>query len=153
MTPRLAVGLTFVNLVLMLMLVAPMRPLTAQDVTPVLRGRALEIVDDRGLVRARISVDRSNDTDATVLLSLMSGTSGANDGPAVHLETSRDGSGLRLIMGDPRGAPGVKLEANRNSAGLRLGDGLETGIDVTAKASGNFMRVANPDGRQLLVQP
>jgi hypothetical protein len=56
-------------------------------------------------------------------------------------------------MHDPKGAPGVKLEANRNSAGLRVGDGLDTGIDVTARPSGNFLRITNKDGRQRVVEP
>jgi hypothetical protein len=150
MTQRIAVGLTIVNLVLGMVLLARMRPVTAQDIAPVLRGRALQIVDDQGRVRASITVDTSGTADAEVLLNLSSDPAG---GPSVHLQTSKEGSGLRLVMGDPRGAPGVKLSATRDSSGLRLGDGLETGIDVTAKPSGNFVRLTNRDGRQQTVQP
>src|SRR5260370_39264621 len=55
-TQRLAIGLTVINLVLLMFLVAQIRRAGAQDVAPVLRGRALEIVDDRGKVRASINV-------------------------------------------------------------------------------------------------
>ncbi len=55
-TQRLAIGLTVINLVLLMFLVAQIRRAGAQDVAPVLRGRALEIVDDRGRVRASLKV-------------------------------------------------------------------------------------------------
>jgi hypothetical protein len=51
-TQHLALALTIVNVVLLTFLVAR-SPSTADEFAPVLRGRALEIVDDRGKVRAR----------------------------------------------------------------------------------------------------
>ena len=53
---RIAIGLTVVNLLLLLFLLAQIHRTTAQDVVPVLRGRALEIVDGQGRVRAEILV-------------------------------------------------------------------------------------------------
>lgn len=52
---RLLIDLTAVNLGL-LFLLAQLRPAETHSVAPVLRGRALEIVDDRGRVRASITV-------------------------------------------------------------------------------------------------
>jgi hypothetical protein len=49
---RLLIVLTLVNLALLIFTLAQMRPAAAQSATPVLRGRALEIVDDHGRVRA-----------------------------------------------------------------------------------------------------
>jgi hypothetical protein len=46
---RLLVVLTLVNLVLLIVTLAQMRPAAAQAVAPVLRGRALQIVDERNL--------------------------------------------------------------------------------------------------------
>ena len=57
---RLLIALTVVNLALLIL--SPVRPHpvvaqdVAQDVAPVLRGRALQIVDEHGRVRASISV-------------------------------------------------------------------------------------------------
>jgi len=55
---RLLIALTIVNLNLGLLVfsLAQPRSAAAQGVVPVLRGRALEIVDDRGRVRASITV-------------------------------------------------------------------------------------------------
>jgi hypothetical protein len=39
--------LTVLNLVLLIFVLAQVQPRAAQDVTPVLRGRTLELVDDR----------------------------------------------------------------------------------------------------------
>jgi len=45
-------ALTVVNLGLLVFLLAQMQPVEARGEAPVLRGRALEIVDDQGRVRA-----------------------------------------------------------------------------------------------------
>jgi hypothetical protein len=76
-TPRIPVALTAVNVVLLLFTVAQhLRPVFAEDAPPLLRGRALEIVDGQGRVRASIDVlaaGRSSNGDEhaeTVLLRL-----------------------------------------------------------------------------------
>ena len=56
-TQKLLVGLTLANLGLLLFLLAHAGKSAAADVAPaVLRGRALEIVDDQGRVRASIKL-------------------------------------------------------------------------------------------------
>ena len=50
--PRLLVALTVINLGLLAYQVVRPRFVFAQENAPVLRGRALEIVDERGKVRA-----------------------------------------------------------------------------------------------------
>lgn len=52
---RLATVLTVLNLVLLAYLVAQGTQVAAQDIPSVLRGRALEIVDGQGRVRASIT--------------------------------------------------------------------------------------------------
>jgi len=52
-TPRSLIALTLVNLALLVFtIVQQLRPAFAQGESPVLRGRALEIVDAQGRVRA-----------------------------------------------------------------------------------------------------
>jgi hypothetical protein len=53
---RLTITLTLFNLILLAFGLAQLRPAVAQGVAPVLRARALEIVDDQGRVRAEIKV-------------------------------------------------------------------------------------------------
>jgi hypothetical protein len=48
---HLLIALTVVNIVLLAFSLAQSRTVAAQGVTPELRGRALEIVDDHGRVR------------------------------------------------------------------------------------------------------
>jgi hypothetical protein len=53
---RLLIALTGVNLVLMIFMLAQLSlTVVAKEAAPVLRGRALEIVDERGEVRASIT--------------------------------------------------------------------------------------------------
>jgi len=127
---RLLIALTLANFVLLLFGLAQMRPVAAQGVPRVLRAHALEIIDEQGRVRASITVN----PPATV---------GSRDYPESVL----------LRLADSRGGPGVKLSASKDGSGLRLGDGSETGIDVTAKTTGSFVRVTNADGRTQLLKP
>lgn len=53
---RLLMVLTLANLALLIFALAQTRPAVAEGVPPVLRGRALEIVDERGRVRASLDV-------------------------------------------------------------------------------------------------
>lgn len=56
MTQRVAIGLTAVNLVLLIILLIPQRTAMAQGIPDVLRGHGLEILDSKGRVRASISI-------------------------------------------------------------------------------------------------
>ena len=86
--------LTLVNLALLIFTLAQMRSAVAADeAAPVLRGRALQIVDDRGRVRASINVyPASTQKDGeryaeTVLLRLI--TAGASVGQDRRLGADR----------------------------------------------------------------
>jgi hypothetical protein len=75
-TQKLLVGLTLVNLALLTFLLARAGTSTADGVPSVLRGRALEIVDERGRVRANIKVQPGGTTGGrpypeTVILRLI----------------------------------------------------------------------------------
>jgi hypothetical protein len=130
MKSRLLVVLTMANLVLLMSTLARDRPVGAQGVSQVLRGRALEIVDEQGRVRASITVT-----------------------PAATVDSRDYPESVVLRLAEPRGGPGVKLAASKDGSGLRLGDGSETGIDITAKSTGSFVRVTDTDGQMQLLKP
>src|SRR5688572_9794138 len=54
---RIAASLTALNLVILLATFAQARVVGAQSPNPVLRGRVLELVDERGQIRARLKVE------------------------------------------------------------------------------------------------
>jgi len=55
-TPQIAIGLTILNLVILAYVLFRPSPAASSDVAPLVRARALEIVDDQGRVRAAIRV-------------------------------------------------------------------------------------------------
>jgi hypothetical protein len=131
---RIAITLTVINLVLMIFLLAQMRPASAQqqrqDIAPVLRGRALEIVDSLGRVRASISVLPPVEVSGVMY-------------PQTVL--------LRLI--DTKGGPLVKLGAAENGGGLNLDDGSDGGVQIIANNKGSFLKIKNQDGREQVIKP
>jgi len=131
---RFAVVITLVNLVILMFMLAAMRPAVAQAVAPVLRGRSLEIVDDRGRVRASISV-------------LPAGVS-------AHGDRSPETVLLRLIT--ERGRPSVKIGASEEAAGLSFAgptNTKDTYIILEAKGVASSLKLRNEDGREQVVKP
>jgi len=135
---RLVLGLTLLNLLLLVMLLAQRTPLlsAAQPNLPVLRGRGLEIVDERGVVRASIKVH----------------------GPEAVNGRQYAGA-VVLVMGggDPLGAPAVKLAASDSGAGLglsnghRLADGRSSGVQL--HAAGARVILIDDQGREQTLRP
>lgn len=122
-TQRTFVVLTIVNALLFLGTVAWRGIAAAQETTlPMLRGRGLEIVDERGRVRASISVVPAGTSKAgdrypeTVLLRLVT----EQGRPSVKLSSTEEASGMSLA--GPTGTRGtwVILEARRGETALRL---------------------------------
>jgi hypothetical protein len=103
---RLAVGLTVINLVLLVVLVGQERATSAQSDGGVLRGRGLELVDASGRVRAQFNVEP--DGEAVFRMRDASGTI------RVKLGAGDNGSGLLLI--DETTEPGVHIIARRSAA-------------------------------------
>jgi hypothetical protein len=103
---RLLIAATVLNLVLLLVVFAQGRPVSAKDDPQVIRGRALEIVDDQGRVRASITIEPRITTNTgtypeTVLLRM----SDPNLRPVVKLTASEEGSSLGLVE---RGTPQLR---------------------------------------------
>jgi hypothetical protein len=103
--PRWLVGLTAINLILLMFVLTEMRIsigagglriwTNVQGAT--LRGRALEIIDDEGRVRASIAVHPADPVAApagsTAILRLVD-----EDGrPSMKLATTQNGAGLLLL--------------------------------------------------------
>src|SRR5258706_10270373 len=133
-TPRPLVLLTLANLVILICALATMGPAAAQGVPPVLRGRALEIVDDQGRVRASLTV-------------LPAGTSAKGDR---YQETVL----LRLIT--ERGRPSVKIGASEEEAGVSLAGPTGTSntyVILESKGTSSSLKLRNEDGREQIVRP
>ena len=131
---RLLVLLILVNLGVLTFTLAAMRPVVAQGVAPVLRGRSLEIVDDQGRVRASLSV-------------LPAGTSAHGDR---YPETVL----LRLIT--ERGRPSVKISTSEEAAGVSLAgpsNTKDTYVILEAKGTASSFKMRNENGREKIVKP
>jgi hypothetical protein len=100
----------------------------------VIRGRALEIVDARGKVRASITLIPE---DPKVLWK-------GKPYPETVL--------LRLITAD--GRPNVKLGAGKNGSGLLIaGESDPTYVQVLAEVGETTVRLKNKDGKEKVIQP
>jgi hypothetical protein len=132
---RLSIILTVINLLLLTFSLAQFHPTEAQVAAPVLRGRALEIVDNEGRVRASINVHPA-------------GPSMPVPDGKIYPETVM----LRLI--DPNGRPSVKLGASEQGSGLGLGgDSDLTYVVLKAEGANSSLKLTNKDGREQLVKP
>ncbi|MEW6128842.1 MAG: hypothetical protein AB1757_17525 [Acidobacteriota bacterium] len=129
---KLAMALTIINLVMLTYNLIHLRPVAADDIAPVLRGRKLEIVDERGKIRARINIE-----------------------PAVKAadgKTYPESAVFRLT--DPQGRIRVKLGADQDGSGLMLADDAQQpGIHMLAKDTGSFLKIINKNGREQLIKP
>src|SRR5262245_59240454 len=133
-TQRLLLALTVVNLGLLVFLIAQLRPAAAQDVAPMLRARGLEIVDERGRVRASIAV--------------LPATTEKNG------ERSAETVLLRLIT--EKGRPSIKIGASEESAGMALvgpSGTKNTYVTVGSNGTESSLTLKNEDGRERIIEP
>jgi hypothetical protein len=133
-TERILVVLTALNLVILL---SQFRPnlVGASSNPPVLRGRALEIVDDHGRVRATLSV-------------LPPDTKHRKPDGKPYPETVL----LRLITSE--GRPNVKLGASEDGSGLGLGGESDpTYVQVLAEGAQTTLKLTNKDGAERVIKP
>ena len=134
-TQRTLFALTAANLALLLLAVAQqLRPAFAESEPPVLRGRALEIVDAQGRVRASINVlppakSPNGDEQAETVL-------------------------LRLIT--ERGRPSVKIASSEPASGLSFAGPTgtkDTYLILEAKGTISSLRLRNENGREQVLGP
>ena len=131
---RLLYALTALNLVLLLFILfsSTVPALASTSVSPVLRGRALEIVDDRGRVRASIKLHPAHTFEPT---------------GKRYPETVM----LRLI--DPNGRPEIKIGASVEGGGLSL-VGVSDSTQVLLLAdNSSSVRLKNRSGQERVIRP
>ncbi len=129
---RVAIGLTVVNLMLLMFLLAQNYRASATDVVPVLRGRALEIVDEQNRIRAQI----------------------LTHGPETVNGKTYPGAVLFRMATEDR-APLVKLTVSKEGSALRLSDDSEPGgVELRAnREKGNYVKAVSREGREQMMKP
>ena len=135
---RIAIALTVINLLILITAMSRIGSAATAQTVPMLRGRGLEIVDDRGKVRAQIIV-LPVDTAAK--------TARGQNYPEIVL--------LRLI--DPNGRPGVKIGTSVDGSGMSLAGDSErrdwNGIQILAESAGTSVKLTNKNGRKQIITP
>lgn len=133
---RLLIVLTLVNFGLLLFQLFDGHRAAADtgSVAPVLRARALQIVDGEGRVRASLAV-----------LPAATQKNG---------EKSKETVLLRLIT--QRGRPSVKIDASEEAAGLALTGPTgtkSTWVTLRAEGGKSSLTLRNEDGREQVIKP
>jgi hypothetical protein len=132
---RTLLTITIINVLLLLISVHRSGAVSTREL-PVLRGRALEIVDDRGRVRASISILPA---DSTVKMP---------DGTTGYPETVL----LRLITSE--GRPNVKIGASERGAGALIGGESDpTYVQILAEGPRTSVKLSDKDGRVRVLRP
>jgi hypothetical protein len=135
-TQRLLVTLTVFNAVLLLFSLAQSGVVGAQGSAPVLRGSALEIVDNSGRIRASITI-----LPADPNVKMPDGTTG-------YPETVL----LRLI--NSKGRPNIKIAATERGAGQLIGGESDpTYVQILAEGPSTSLRLGNKDGQVRVIKP
>ena len=135
-TQRFAIGLTVLNLLVLMSALFYARSATTPELPPVLRVRGLELVDDQGRVRAMLKV-----FPADPKVKMPDGTTG-------YPETVL----LRLI--DSKGAPNVKIAATEDGSAMSLGgESNPTHVQVLARGTNTSLTLVNKDGRKQVIKP
>jgi hypothetical protein len=130
---RFLIVLTTVNLAILVFTLVQLRP-RLNEVAPVLRGRALQIVDEQGHVRASIAV-----------LPAQAQPNGKTNPETVL---------LRLIT--EQGRPSVKIGASEESAGAAFvgpSGTSNTYMILQAKGTASSLQMKDEDGGETLVRP
>jgi hypothetical protein len=100
----------------------------------VIRGRALEIVDERGRVRASLSV--------------------LPEDPKIKWHGKPYPETVLLRLMSPDGRPNVKLGASKLGSGLLIGGESDpTYVQVLAEGGESTLKLINQDGLERLITP
>jgi hypothetical protein len=130
-TQRFLGALTVINLVLFVVLLTQLNKTEASDIAPVLRGRALEIVDAQGRIRAEINVEAPT-------------TQGGQTFP----------DRVQLRLADTNRRPVVKMVASEEGSAVGFSDDANGLVELfSTKRKGNFVKVTNKEGKVELIKP
>jgi hypothetical protein len=126
-------ALTVINLGLLLILLIQARPGVAADIPRVIRGHALEIIDDRGRVRASISV--------------------LPEDPKVKWKGKPYPETVLLRLITAEGRPNVKLGASKSGAGLLIGGESDpTYVQILAEGGESTVKLVNKAGIERVIK-
>lgn len=139
--------LTCVNLFILIFLLTRIRTVEANDdVMPVLRGRGLELVDEKGRLRAEIKI----------LPPILLGHSG---GTAVEAKTETYPETVQLRLFTSSGGPNVKLAATEDGSALVLG-GEPGYVQILSRPASKafpeaspFVKLVAKSGQKHLIAP
>lgn len=135
-TQRFLIGLTMLNIFIVMSAVFRGNSAAAPDALPVLRIRELELVDDHGRVRAMLKV-----FPAEPNLKMPDGSTG-------YPETVL----FRLI--NSKGAPNVKIAATEDGSAMSLGgESNPTHVQVLARGTNTSLTLVNKEGRKNVIKP
>jgi len=133
--PQTVAALTVVNLALLVLsIVVHLRPAFADSAPAVLRGRALQIIDGQGRVRASIDV-----------LPATTSSNGEQQAETVLLRLNTE-----------RGRPSVKIGASEPASGLSLAGPTgtsDTYVILQTKGTASSLTLRNEDRRERVVEP
>ncbi len=140
-TQRVSALLTLINAGILIFLLTQIRPVEANGTAPVLRGRALEIVDAKGKVRASIQV-------------VPAGPARRADGSLSEANGKIYPESVLLRLIRPDGRPSVKIETSEEGSGLTLGGAPDPSyIVLGANSADTSLTLTNKDGRRQVVKP
>jgi hypothetical protein len=126
-------ALTVINLGLLLILLIQARPVVAADIPRVIRGHALEIVDDQGRVRASVSV--------------------LPEDPKVKWKGKPYPETVLLRLITAEGRPNVKLGASKSGAGLLIGGESDpTYVQILAEGGESTVKLVNKAGIERVIK-
>ena len=135
-TQRFAIGLTVLNLIILMSALFRANSATTPEPPPVLRVRGLELVDDQGRVRAMLKV-----LPADPNVKMPDGTVGF---PETVL--------FRLI--NSKGAPNVKIGATEDGAGISLvGDPQPAYVQILTRGTNISLTLLNKEGQKQVIRP
>ncbi|HKB88962.1 MAG TPA: hypothetical protein VKC60_00465 [Opitutaceae bacterium] len=132
---RVSIILIVVNLALLGLQFAHGNPSQPDPVAPIVRARALELVDDRGRLRAELRV-----FPAQPDLEMPDGTTGYPEAVQLRLITSKGGPNVKLVTTEDGSAIGIFGESGY--------------VSIYSRGSaGPFVKIVNKDGREQVIKP
>lgn len=138
---RIPTILTIINIVILLFLWNHVRSVEASGEPPVLRGRALEIVDAQGKLRASLQI-------------IPAGPSRGPDGSVIDPKGKSYPEAVVFRLIRPDGRPSVKIATTEEGSGIDLSGGIDpTYLVLSADGGDPSVTLTNKDGRRQVVKP
>jgi hypothetical protein len=109
---RIAIVLSVLNILVLVFVLSEVRSSADPAVSPIVRTRAIELIDEGGNVRAQLDVEKTG--EVVFRLRDEKGTIRAKFG------AGKDGSGLSMM--DDRTEATVQIRANKDGGGILLFD-------------------------------